>query len=241
MVTEQTDYSSFFRENKGTKTIKVTKDIYESLLYCKGMDLKISMTDTIAKLFCNFQHDCVPKSCVSGEDEPEHIFVLKSIDGRERRIPEFSNERVVIRVAVDLHKALTGIRSHPEESLNMVIFRLICSFYQNKHIYRIFTGYGCGNCKMLIRELKDLMSKNRLVAENIFIEVVDGNAIEFRDIMIAHEVNMLPLSVLYDSEGNEVWSASGFHDINEVNKKLEQVAKYVQPHNDGRHNKRKKK
>ena len=145
-TTEQFDYSSLFRETKGTKTIKVTRNVYESLLFCKGMNLKESMTKTIANLCRDFQNDCVPTKCNVGEDNPEYVFLVKGISGRERKIPTFSDERDIIRVAVDLHKALTDIKSHPEESLNMVIFRLLCSHYQNKPIYRIFTGYGCVNC-----------------------------------------------------------------------------------------------
>lgn len=68
------------------------------------------------------------------------------------------------------------------------------------------------------------MSKNSLIFENIFVEIVDGDAIEFRDTMIAHDVQMLPLSILHDPEGKEVWSASGSHDINEVKKELELIA-----------------
>ncbi len=33
-----------------------------------------------------------------------------------------------------------------------------------------------------------------------------------------------PLSILHDPEGKEVWSASEFHDINEVKKELELIA-----------------
>jgi hypothetical protein len=33
-----------------------------------------------------------------------------------------------------------------------------------------------------------------------------------------------PLSVLYYSEGNEVWSASGYHERDKVKEELEHVA-----------------
>src|SRR5665647_579463 len=91
-TTEQFDYSCLFRE---------TKDVYESLLYCKGMNLKESMTKTIANLCRDFQYDCVPMRCDVGEDAPEWVFIIKCMNDRERKIPEFSNERVIIRITVD--------------------------------------------------------------------------------------------------------------------------------------------
>src|SRR5665647_2059652 len=100
-TTEQFDYSSLFRETKGTKTIKVTRNVYESLLFCKGMNLKESMTKTIANLCRDFQNDCVPMRCDVGEDAPEWVFIIKCMNDRERKIPEFSNERVIIRITVD--------------------------------------------------------------------------------------------------------------------------------------------
>jgi len=112
-TTEQFDYSSLFRETKGTKTIKVTKDVYESLLYCKGMNLKESMTKIIANLFRDFQCDCVPTRCNVGEDYTEWVLMLTDISGRQRKIPRFSDERVIIRVTVDLHQALTDKKKPP--------------------------------------------------------------------------------------------------------------------------------
>lgn len=239
-TTEQFDYSSLFRETKGTKTIKVTKDVYESLLYCKGMNLKESMTKTIANLCRDFQYDCVPMRCDVGEDAPEWVFIIKCMNDRERKIPEFSNERVIIRVTVDLHQTLTDKKSHPEESLNMVIFRLLCSHYQNKPIYRIFTGYGCVNCDRLIEYVEELMVKNRLISENIVVEIVDADAIEFKDIIIAHNVQNKPLSILYDAEGRELWSTSGYHERDKVKEELERIAVQVQPKNDVNHKRKMK-
>jgi hypothetical protein len=235
MSTEQFDYSSIFRETKGTKTIKVTKDVYLSLLYCKGMNLKESMTKTIANLCRDFQNDCVPFKCDIGDDDPDYVFMLKGVSGRERKSPTFSDERIIIRVVVDLHKALTDLKSHPEESLNMVIFRLLCSHYQNKPIYRIFTGEGCRSCDSLIESVNELMAKNRLIANNIVVELLYAEAREFRDIMIAHKAKMKPVSILFDADGNEVWSASGHHDSDEVKEELERIAVQAQPKNNVNH------
>jgi len=234
-TTEQFDYSSLFRETKGTKTIKVTKDIYLSLLYCKGKNLKESMTKTIANLCRDFQNDCVPSRCDAGKDNPEYVFLVKGISGRERKIPKFSDEHVIIRVTVDLHKALTDIKSHPEESLNMVIFRLLCSLYQNKPIYRIFTGEGCRSCDSLIETVDELRAENRLIANNIVVELHEADAAEFKDILIAHKAKMKPVSILFDADGNEVWSTSGHHDSDEVKEELERIAVQAQPKNNVNH------
>lgn len=235
-TTEQFDYSSLFRETKGTKTIKVTRNVYESLLFFKGMNLKESMTKTIAKLINDFQFDCAPtKLDIGDDDKPEYAFVMKSISGRERKVPTFSDKHEIIRVAIDLHKALTDLRSHPEESLNMVIFRLLCSHYQNKPIYQIFTGEHCRSCDSLIESVNELMAKNRLIANNIVVEILDADAKEFRDIIIAHKAHMKPVSILYDAEGNEVWSESGYHDSDKVKEELERIATQVEPKNNVNH------
>jgi hypothetical protein len=62
-----------------TKTIRVSKDVYMSLLYCKKRNLKESMTKTIEKLLNGFQFDCTPEKLdTGGDDEPEFIFIMKS-------------------------------------------------------------------------------------------------------------------------------------------------------------------
>jgi len=226
-TTEKIDYSSIFRETKGTKTIKVTNDVYMSLLYCKGMKIKESMTKTIANLIRDFQFDCVPERCDVGKDEPEYVFILKSTSGRERELPTFSDERIIIRVTVDLHKALTEIRCHPEESINMTIFRLLCSHYQNRAIYRIFTEEGCRSCDSLIYNVEKMWKNNRILAENICVEIVNVN--NFLDVAKAHKATNAPLSILFDANGKEVWSASGHHDPDEVQKVLEKIAMKTQP------------
>jgi hypothetical protein len=200
------------------------------------MNLKESMTKTIAKLINDFQFDCTPtKLDIGDDDKPEYVFVMKSISGRERKVPKFSDKHEIIRVAIDLHKALTDLKSHPEESLNMVIFRLLCSHYQNKPIYRIFTGEGCRSCDSLIETVDELRAKNHLIANNIVVELLYAEAREFRDIMIAHKAKMKPVSILIDADGNEVWSESGHHDSDEVKEKLERIAVQAQPKNNVNH------
>jgi hypothetical protein len=226
-TTEKIDYSQTFRETKGTKTIKVTKDVYMSLLYCKGMNIKESMTKTIANLIRDFQFDCVIERCDVGVDEPGYAFILKSTSGRERKLPTFSDERVIIRVAVDLHKALTDLRCHPEESINMIIFRLLCSHYRNRALYRIFTEEGCLSCDSLIRNVEEIWKKNRMFAENICVEIVNVN--NFLAVAKAHKAVSAPLSILFDVNGKEVWSASGHHDPDDVQKELEKIAMKSQP------------
>jgi thioredoxin-related protein len=111
----------------------------------------------------------------------------------------------------------------------MVIFRLLCSYYQNKAIYRIFTGSGCGNCDMLKHVVKSLMSGDNKLKESIYVEFVDGDAVEHRDIMLKHKVEMMPLSILYNVDGEEVWSVSGFHDSEIVEDELKKIAAQAPP------------
>jgi predicted CopG family antitoxin len=225
--TKEFNYAKLFQDTKGTKTIKVTKDVYDSLLYCKGMNLRESMTKTIARLGKWYQYDCEPiKHCDKNTENT--FFKVKNIDEKERKIPTFSTERRIIRVSVDLHKELTTLKCHPEESLNMVIFRLLCSHYENKAIYRIFTGSGCGNCDMLKNIVKSLMSGDNKLKESIYVEFVNGDAVEHRAIMLKHKVEMLPLSILYNFDGEEVWSVSGFHDSEIVEDELKKIAAQAQ-------------
>ena len=71
-----------------------------------------------------------------------------------------------------------------------------------------------------------------MIADNIFVELVDADAIEFKDIIIAHKVQNKPLSILYDAEVRELWSTSGYHERDKVKDELKRIAVQVQPKND---------
>lgn len=63
----------------------------------------------------------------------------------------------------------------------------------------------------------------------IIVLYVDGYAIDHGQIMLAHDVNMLPLSILYNFDGNEVWSAKEPHHREKAKEELEHIAALMRP------------
>jgi hypothetical protein len=223
---------SVLRET-GTKTIKISKDVFDSLIYIKGMNLKESMTKTVDRIFDSFvfNFDCEPYSDQVDTVYSVWVFKVKSRFGRARIIPTFSKQYEIIRVTKGIYNTLNHLKSHPEESLNMVLFRLICSYHQNKPIYRVFTK-ECGNCVSLEDDIKRILDENPIIEENIFVEFVKFDSKKFSDLFEKHypgmDSYMMPLSILYDQNENEVWYATGWHGYEEVKEALEQMAMKVQ-------------
>jgi thioredoxin-related protein len=215
------DYSTLYKDNKGTKTIRVSRDIYDALQFCKGMNKIESMTKTIARLFNDFQYDCIPVKRDVGNEE--WVFMVKSKNGRLRKIPKFAEEHTNIRLRIDLYNKLLDASCNPEESLNMTIFRMLCSHYQNKYIYRIFTGHNCINCDRLHEHVTDLLAENAAIADNVFVEYIADSSL-YLNIYKSHGATNMPVSILYNTNGKEVWHSSGYHDPEEVTAILEKAA-----------------
>lgn len=188
------------------KTIKISKDIHDALVFTKGQNFKKSMTKSIENLLDTH----VIYNCTLEQEKDNFYFV---IEGRRRLIPKFSSETKIIRVSDNVYETLSFWKQHPDESFNILLFRLICYYYKNKPVYRVFTGHGCGNCK-------DLIERASKVPE-IFLEVL--NSEDYLDLMREREVTMLPLSILYDTNGKEVYSAKGWHDFGRVQEEFTKV------------------
>lgn len=217
---------------KGTKTIKISKDVFNAFLYAKGRDPKESMTKTIDRLFDDFA-EFLDSVLISDQDKASSrwIFKIKSKSGRKRIIPTFSKEFEIIRVTRSIYNLLNNYKIHPDESLNMVLFRLVCAYHQNKPVYRVFTN-ECGNCVCLESDIKQILDENSIIEKNIFVEFVKFDSKKFSDLFKKHyhgtDSYMMPLSILYDQNENEVWYATGFHGYEEVKDALEQMAMKVQ-------------
>jgi thiol-disulfide isomerase/thioredoxin/predicted CopG family antitoxin len=217
---------------KGTKTIKISKDVYNAFLYAKKMDQKESMTKTIDRLFDDFA-EFLDSVLISDQDKASSrwIFKIKSKSGRTRIVPTFSKEFEIIRVTRYIYNLLNNYKIHPDESLNMVLFRLVCAYHQNKPVYRVFTS-ECGNCVCLEGDIKNILDENPIIKENVFVEFVKFDSEKFSDLFKKHypgmDSYMMPLSILYDQNENEVWYATGLPGYEEVKEALEQMAMKVQ-------------
>jgi hypothetical protein len=207
-----------------TKLIKVAKDVYDALYFCKGMNINESTTNTLERLFADFQFDCIPKKVNADGKIRKQVFMLEASNGKLQMIPNFSKNRIVTRVTSGIYDKLIDATCYPGETVNMTIFRLLCSHYQNKYIYRIFTSYNCGNCDRLHDHVAELMAENKAIADNIYVEYVDGNATVFGSIIKSHDTSNFPVSILYTPYFKEVWSTSGYHDTAKVTRVLEKAA-----------------
>ena len=72
----------------------------------------------------------------------------------------------------------------------------------------------------LIFFMRELLLTEPKFNNALFVEVVSiGNNPEIKS---EYEKHTLPISVLYDFEGLEVWRMEGKHDLDEVRRKLEE-------------------
>lgn len=198
----------------GTKTVKISEDIYDALVFLKGTDINETMTQTVQDLVN--EHDYTKIKLIHDEDD---FFTI--IEGRKRKLPEFSKITKIIRIDETLHLILNRWKIHPDESFNTLLFRLISYHYRNKPLYRIFTGDHCGNCEQLKTYVSTSLCTIPEIKEGVFFEVVmcDDHPKEMKE----YDVHMMPLSVLYDINGNPVWHASGWHDKREVLKQVKGI------------------
>lgn len=200
----------------GTKTIKISEDIYNELMFLKGTNIKETMSETIRELVYSYHPNEIKL-----EKHDEDFYTI--VEGRKRLVPTFSHTTQIIRIDSDLHKRLQYHKIHPEESFNFLLFRLISFHYRNKPIYRIFTGHGCGNGGQLKKFVNDNLLKIKKVEQGILFDLV--NCDDHRTEMIKYDVHMMPLSILYDQNGVPVWNASGWHNYEHVQKEILNILK----------------
>jgi len=199
-----------------TKTIKVSNEIYESLRFCKNAKTGIKMDDVVFNLVREYE---ICKNEIVREEEE---FVL-IIDGRKKKVPSFSSPNQIIRISKDLHSWLKQLKSHPDESFNTLLFKMISGHYENKPIYRIF-GNGCGNCEMLNDTVEELM-KEPLFNKNIVVEH-HLNSTCYSHLWRSHSVDgsiMLPAALLYDHNGEVCSLTTGLQMESDVRELFEKV------------------
>lgn len=198
-----------------TKTIKISAELYDALDFCRdrNSDSAWESRGTIIKKLLTRYDD----SCELIHENGSYWFVT---NGRKRSFPELSHTTENVRITQDLHDGLNEAKIHPDETINTVLQRLLFSYYGNKLVYRI-------NIKFISnKENQDLMffMHEVLLTEPkfnnaLFVEVV--NVENSPEIISKYEKSTLPLSILYDFEGHEIWRMEGRHDLYEVRRRLE--------------------
>ncbi len=157
----------------------------------------------------------------------EEEFVL-IIDGRKKKVPSFSSPNKIIRISKDLHSWLKLLKSHPDESFNTLLFKMISCHYENKPIYRIFRN-GCGNCEMLNDAVAELM-KEPLFNQNIVIEHHLPKAC-YSHLWRSHSVDgsiMLPVAIMFDHNGEICSLTTGYQTGSDVRELFEKVISPIQ-------------
>jgi hypothetical protein len=200
----------------GTKTIKISEDIYNELTFLKGTNIKETMSETIRELVYSYHPNEIKL-----EKQDEDFYTI--VEGRKRLVPTFSHTTHIIRIDSDLHNSIQHYKIHPEESFNFLLFRLISFRYRNKPVYRIFTGHGCGNCEQLKRFVNEKLIKIKEVEQGVFFDLV--NCDDHVEEMIKYDARVMPLSILYDQNGVPVWHASGWHNYDQVQKEILNILK----------------
>jgi len=198
-----------------TKTIKISAELYEALDFCRDRNSDSAWESKgaiITKLLARYDD-----SCQLIHENGDYCFV---INGRKRSFPELSHTTENVRITQDLHDGLNEAKIHPDETINTVLQRLLFSYYGNKLVYRInIKSISNKDSQDLIFFMHELLLTEPKFNNALFVEVLSvENSPEIKN---KYEKNKLPLSILYDFEGREMWHMEGKHDLDKVRRKLE--------------------
>jgi hypothetical protein len=155
------------------------------------------------------------------DDEEGYILF---VDGRKKRVPSFSSPNKIIRISEGLHSWLNSLKIHPDESFNMVLFRLISCHYGNKPIYRIFGNEGCSNCQHLDYVIEKLIQEP-LFKQNISIEHQDPDQYPKLKAKYVDTNGYItyPIALLYNHNSDLVSHSTGYVLDDNVRKAFENV------------------
>jgi hypothetical protein len=199
-----------------TKTIEISAELCELLDSCKDRNSDSeweSKCTIITKLLARYDNACQLK-----HENGSYWFFIK---GRKRRFPELSNTMESVRITQDLCNRLNEAKIHPDETISTVLQRLLFSFYGNKLVYRInMKSINSKDVQDLIFYIRELLLTEPKFNNALLVEVT--NIENYPEIKSKYESKKLPLSILYNFEGLEVWHMEGKHDFDEVRRKLEE-------------------
>lgn len=198
-----------------TKTIKISAELYDALDFCRDRSSDSAWESRgaiITKLLARYDD-----TCQLIHEDGNYWFVT---NGRKRRFPELSHTTENVRITQDLHDGLNEAKIHPDETINTVLQRLLFSYYGNKLIYRInIKSISNKESQDLIFFMHEVLLTEPKFNNALFVEVV--NVDNYPERKGKYEKSKLPLSILYDFEGNETWRMEGKHNLYEVRRKLE--------------------
>lgn len=198
------------------KTIEISTELYEALDSCKDRDCDSgweSKCTIITKLLARYDNTCQLK-----REDGDYWFIVK---GRKRRFPKFSNNMKNIRITQDLLDSLNEAKVHPDETINTVLQRLLFSHYGNKLVYRInIESIKNKDAQDLIFFMRELLTTEPKFNNSLLVEVASLE--NYPEIKNKYGESALPVSILYDVEGNEVWHVEGKHDLEKIRSKLEE-------------------
>lgn len=198
------------------KTIEISAELCEALDSCKDRNSDSeweSKCTIITKLLARYDNTCQLK-----QENGDYWFFIK---GRKRRFPELSNTTENVRITQELYDRLIEAKIHPDEAINTVLQRLLFSFYGNKLVYRIIIkSINSKDAQDLIFYMRELLLTEPKFNNSLLFEVT--NIENYPEIKNKYENKKLPLSILYDFEGLEVWHMEEKHDFDEVRRKLEE-------------------
>jgi len=199
-----------------TKTIEISTELYEALDSCKDIYCDNeweSKCAIITKLLARYDNSSKLK-----HQDGNYWFFIKD---RKRRFPELSDTTKNIRITKELLDQLNEAKIHPDETINTVLQRLLFSFYGSKLVYRInIDSTNNKDSRDLIFFMRELLLTEPKFNNALLVEVTHiENYPELKD---KHESTKLPLSILYDFEGLEVWHMEGKHNLDKVRRKLEE-------------------
>jgi hypothetical protein len=198
-----------------TKTIKISAELYNALDFCRdrNSDSAWESRGTIIKKLLTRYDD----SCQLIHEKGSYWFVT---NGRKRSFPELSHTTENVRITQDLHDGLNEAKIHPDETINTVLQRLLFSYYGNKLVYRInIKSISNKDSQNLMFFMHEILLTEPKFNNALFVEVV--NVENSQEMISRYEKNTLPLSILYNFEGHEVWRMEGRHDLYEVRRRLE--------------------
>lgn len=198
-----------------TKTIKISAELYDALDFCRDRNSDSAWESRgaiITKLLARYDD-----TCQLIHEDGSYWFVA---NGRKRSFPELTHTTENVRITQDLHDGLNEAKIHPDETINTVLQRLLFSYYGNKLVYRInIKSTSNKDSQDLMFFMHEVLLTEPKFNNALFVEVV--NVENSPEIKSKYEKSMLPLSVLYDFEGHEIWRMEGRHNLYEIRRRLE--------------------
>jgi hypothetical protein len=192
-----------------TKIIKLSKSVYDGLIFIKEANEYHSMSETINNITkCGMIF-------LSGIDkDSKGVFYIGYGAGKRQMRPTKATTHQA-RINADVYTKIFNAKVHPDETLNNVVFRSICRHYDERYLYRIFEDDN-EDCKEL-NKITDELMQNEIYKEKFLIEKLPAN--HFTEFLHKYEIDgalTFPVVLFYSKRG-KLWNQiTGRQTENEV-------------------------